>query len=45
MSAELAALESKVLQRDVIPENALEIVTETAEKLGRLIHLKQRTVL
>lgn len=41
MSAELAALESKVLQRDVIPENALEIVAETAEKLGKLIYLKQ----
>lgn len=35
LSAELAALESKVLQRDVIPENALGIVTETAEKLGK----------
>lgn len=40
MSAELAALESRVLQRDVIPEDALEIVTETAEKLGKVVYLK-----
>lgn len=41
LSAELAALESRVLQRDVTPEDALEIVTETAEKLGKVIHLSQ----
>lgn len=41
MSAELAALESRVLQHDVNPEDALEIATETAEKLGTVIHLKQ----
>lgn len=41
MSAELAALESRVLQRDVIPEDALEIVAETAEKLGKVVYLKK----
>lgn len=42
LSAELATLESKVLQRDVIPEDALEIVTETAEKLGIIIYHELR---